>query len=73
VNDEYDMEEASLRALEPRDSNSRLNFLVLKYPPNEENMRRTYQSRFDMLLKKLFPRLGPDSPDSPLLQSDENF
>jgi hypothetical protein len=73
VNDDYDMEEASLRALEPRDSNSRLNFLVLKYPPNEENMQRTYQSRFDILLKKLFPRLGPDSPDSPLLQPDENF
>ncbi|KAG1865011.1 hypothetical protein DFJ58DRAFT_866269 [Suillus subalutaceus] len=38
VDDDYDMEKASLRALELRDSDIRLESLVMKYPCDEEDM-----------------------------------
>ncbi|KIK39122.1 hypothetical protein CY34DRAFT_108384 [Suillus luteus UH-Slu-Lm8-n1] len=59
VADDYDMDEASLRALVPRDSKSKLVSLKLNYPRNEDHIRKTYSSSFGWLFSKLFPRINP--------------
>jgi hypothetical protein len=72
VDDDYDMDEASLRALVPRDSESRLLSLTLKYPRDEEYIRKTYASDFGILFSKLFPRMNRLRPSQvpQILQSD---
>jgi hypothetical protein len=72
VDDDYDMDEASLRALVPRDSESRLVSLTLKYPRDEEYIRKTYSSDFGILFSKLFPRMNRLRPSQvpQILQSD---
>ncbi|KAG1782240.1 hypothetical protein EV702DRAFT_515911 [Suillus placidus] len=62
VDDDYDMDLASLRALEPRNSDSRLEALTLKYPRDEEYIRKTYSSDFGILFSKLFPRMSRRHP-----------
>lgn len=61
VADDYELETASLYALEPRDSDSRLEFLMMRYPRDEGHIWSTYSSRLDILFTKLFPRLQPDT------------
>ncbi|KAG1748172.1 hypothetical protein EDB19DRAFT_1946282 [Suillus lakei] len=46
VDDDYDMEEASLRALEPRNSDSRLETLMMRYPRGEEDVFEDYFQAF---------------------------
>ncbi|KAG2064755.1 hypothetical protein BDR04DRAFT_1145741 [Suillus decipiens] len=60
VHHDYDMDEASLDSLEPRDSKSRLESLVLIYPCNEEGIWEHYQGEFDILFTKIFPQLKTD-------------
>jgi hypothetical protein len=61
VADGYDLETASLYALEPRDSDSRLESFMMRYPRDEGHIWSTYSSRLDILFTKLFPRLQPDT------------
>ncbi|KAG1782206.1 hypothetical protein EV702DRAFT_1192857 [Suillus placidus] len=61
VDHDYDMEEESLHALEPRDSDSRLESLVMKYPSDENDIWETYWFRLGILFTKLFPQLKPGS------------
>ncbi|KAG2155348.1 uncharacterized protein EDB93DRAFT_1247830 [Suillus bovinus] len=62
VDYDYDMDKASLHALKPRDSDSRLEFLTLRYPHDEEYIRTTYSSEFGILFSKLFPRVKQFHP-----------
>jgi hypothetical protein len=66
---DYDMDKPSLCALEPRNSDSRLQALTLKYPRDEEYIQKTYSSDFDILFSKLFPRVHP-SQGLRILQPD---
>ncbi|KAG1748139.1 hypothetical protein EDB19DRAFT_246175 [Suillus lakei] len=62
VHDEYDMDKENLRTLKPRDSDSRLESLVMKHPGDEEHIWETYEydGKFDILFGKLFPQLKPE-------------
>ncbi|KAG1863156.1 hypothetical protein F4604DRAFT_1902529 [Suillus subluteus] len=69
VDCDYDMDKASLCALEPRNSDSRLEALTLKYPRDEEYIRKIYSSDFEILFSKLFPRMN-QLHSLQILQSD---
>ncbi|KAG1809039.1 hypothetical protein EV424DRAFT_176368 [Suillus variegatus] len=72
IDDDYDMDKASLHALRPRNSDSRLKDLTLKYPRDEEYIRQTYSSDFEILFSKLFPRVNQLHPSQEfqILHSD---
>ncbi|KAG2119438.1 hypothetical protein DEU56DRAFT_984518 [Suillus clintonianus] len=58
VKDDYDMK--NLDDLEPRDSDSRLEDLTMRYPREEDYIWEACYPDLDLLFTKLFPKVDPE-------------